>query len=199
MFVVGVTGGSGSGKSTICKALTSYGYIVLDADKIAREIVIPGEPALAEIIDAFGSAICQRDGSLNRKSLANIVFNDENSLQKLNAITHKYITQKIQERINAQENAVFIIDAPLLYESGLDALCNVTIGVTANLEIRIERIINRDNLSDKEARMRLDAQDSIEQNLKRVDFLMDTSENAAPSVYAEMADVFIKGVLNESN
>ena len=196
MYVIGITGGSGSGKSTVSGALQAIGYIILDADKIAREIVQPGKPALQEIEKIFGKNVINADGTMNRKAVAKIVFSDKKELDKLNKITHKYITESIKASIQNAKSHV-VIDAPLLYESGLDTLCEAVVGVTASFDVRLERIMARDSLTEEEAKMRLNAQGSIEANLSRVQLLLDTSENTPPAQLAKKIDDFVKGAIHE--
>lgn len=198
MRVIGITGGSGSGKSSICNALAAIGYTIIDADKIAREIVAPGQPALGELTEVFGAEILLQDGALNRKMLAKLAFSDAAKLAVLNKITHKYITDTVKKRIESCTSANCVIDAPLLYESKLDLLCDTIIGITATREIRTQRIIKRDGLTAEEANRRLDAQFGIEDNIKKADLCMDTSLNPAPELLARKIDTFIKGVSDET-
>lgn len=198
MVVIGITGGSGSGKTYICTALKKLGYTIIDADVIAREVVMPGKPCLAEIVSAFGKEVLCGDGGLNRKALANIVFSQADKLALLNKITHRYITERIRSLLSSDAGK-YIIDAPLLYESKLDLICDVVIGVTAEREIRLARIRSRDNLTNEEAVKRLDAQKKIENSLVYVNLCVDTSANLSADEYADEIDTFIKGVLNENS
>ncbi len=199
MRVIGITGGSGSGKTSVCTALKAMGYTIIDADKVAREIVEPGQPALEKLVDAFGKEILLADGTLNRKVLAKLAFSETEKLAVLNKVTHQYITETIQERIKCCVTENCVIDAPLLYESGLNALCDVIVGITARRDVRFERIQNRDSLTDAEANRRLDAQNSIEENIKNVDLCIDTSANPPLTLLAQKIDAFVKGVSNENN
>lgn len=198
MVVIGITGGSGSGKTYICTALKKLGYTIIDADVIAREVVMPGKPCLAEIVSAFGKEVLCGDGALNRKALANIVFSQADKLALLNKITHRYITERIQSLLSSDAGK-YIIDAPLLYEAKLDLICDAVIGVTAKREIRLARIQARDDLTLEEASKRLDAQKNIENSLANADLCIETSSNAAAEQYAEEIDTFVKGVLHEKS
>lgn len=152
--IVGITGGSGCGKSYICKALAKCGYAVIDCDKIAREVMEPGKPCLLEVVEFFGQEVL--DGErLNRKRLAEIVFSSPDKLSVLNRITHKYILKSIYNRIE-KENATVLIDGAVLIESGIK--CDIMIGVLADKEERIQRIMARDGLSRASAERRIDAQ-----------------------------------------
>ncbi len=198
MLVVGITGGSGSGKSFICTALRGLGYTIIDADQIAREIVLPGEKALEQIVVTFGKTVLNADGTLNRKALADIVFSDASALEALNRITHKQIAARIRAQLCNAE-AKYIIDAPLLYEAGLDALCKKVVGVTADSAVRIKRIMARDGLAASAAQKRLDSQHSIETNLSKVDLLIDTTQNPSADALALKIDTFIRREIHENN
>lgn len=197
MFVLGITGGSGSGKSYICKFLRNIGYYVIDADQIAREIVLPDQPALLEIIGTFGKGVLYEDGSLNRKKLGSIVFADSEKLKSLNRITHKYIIERIAADLEMCKNQNCIIDAPLLYTCGLDALCDAVVGVTAGSEIRAERIVLRDGISEADAINRIKSQSEIEEHLKNADLVLDTSSNPPVEFLAKTIQDYIEGVCNE--
>ncbi len=199
MRIIGITGCSGSGKSYICSALESLGYTIIDADKIAREIVQPGQPALNELTIAFGNEILFENGTLNRKRLASIAFPVPENLETLNRITHKYIKQHVIQSISECKTEYCVIDAPLLYESKLNQLCDLVIGISAERSVRFLRICERDNMTAAEANRRLDAQKSIEENIKFADFCVDTTHNPLPMVLAHKIDNFIKGVSDENS
>lgn len=156
MKIIGVTGGSGAGKTTITKIMENFGAEVVDADVVAREVVMEGQPALKEIENQWENVV--DGGKLNRKALAKIVFNDESQLHKLNSITHKYIIDLIKKKIKKSCASVFVIDAIALFESGLSDLCDVTVCVIADKDTRINRIMARDNLTKLEAEERINAQ-----------------------------------------
>ncbi len=197
MLVIGITGGSGSGKSYICNALRKNGYHIIDADQIAREIVMPGRPALQEILSAFGNDILFDDGSLNRKALGKIVFSNADKLQTLNEITHKYIIKQIKNDVQTCNSQCCVIDAPLLYACGLDALCDVVIGITASRDIRAQRIVLRDNISQSDALERICAQSDIDDSLNCADLIIDTSHNPSAADLLVRICNFIEGVSNE--
>jgi len=197
MIVICITGGSGSGKTTICNELSKLGYKIIDADQIARKIVLPNQPALVEIANVFDDILLE-DGSLNRKKLGSIVFSDKEKLSVLNQITHKYITEEIVKEIHSYNKFACIIDAPLLFDTKLNDLCVLTVGVTADRNIRIKRIMERDSLSEQEAKMRIHAQCSIEESLNRTDYIVDTGNNQAPEILARDIDTFVKGAIHEN-
>lgn len=158
MLIIGVTGGTGSGKSTVCSYLKEKGAKIIDADALAREIVEKGKPALSEIVEAFSDEILLSDGSLDRKKLGEIVFASSEKLNILNEITHKYIIEEIKKRVSNSEAALTVIDAALIFETELFKLCDKTIAVVAQKKEREKRIIKRDALSDRVAKNRIASQ-----------------------------------------
>jgi len=174
---VGLTGGIGSGKSTVSALLAQKGAVVIDADAIAREIVEPGEPALDEVVRAFGAAVLSADGSLNRAALAAIVFADADALVTLNSITHPRIAARSSELISAAPaDAVIVYDMPLLVEQGGDALLgwDVVVVVDAPDDVRLVRLVQR-GMDEEDARARMAAQTSREERLSAADWLIDNS------------------------
>lgn len=155
--VLGLTGGTGCGKSTVAAHWAKQGAAVIDADQTAREIVMPNKPALAELAAAFDDILCP-DGSLNRKKLGCLVFSDPEKLHTLNRITHTYIIQAIKEKLAQLQNELIVIDAPLLLECELDDLCTACAAVLAERSVRMQRIMARDGLSSEQAAARIDAQ-----------------------------------------
>ncbi len=153
--VIGITGGSGCGKSYICESLARLGFLVIDCDKIAREVMEPGKPCLLEVAEFFGKEILE-DERLNRKKLAEIVFSNPEKLAMLNRITHKYILESIYNRIEKEAADRILIDGAVLIESGVK--CDAMIGVLADKEERIRRIMARDGLSRQDAERRIGAQ-----------------------------------------
>ena len=189
MKIIGITGKSGAGKTTVTKYFKKYDAEIIDADILAREVVKKGMPALAEIEKEWKDVV--ENGSLNRRALAKIVFNDASELHKLNTITHKYIVEEIKERIKNSHAEIFVIDAIALFESGLSKLCDVTICVTADKDVRIKRIMARDNLTKIEAEERINAQQSDEFYEEKVDFIIFYNETE--SNLEEVVDGIVKG------
>ena len=175
--IIGITGGSGTGKSSVSAILKDFGAYVIDADLTARKIVQKGSPALSEIEKHFGKSVINEDGTLNRKALAAIVFADEKELDILDKITHKYVKEDILNEIKSTNSKLFVIDAALLHKGELDGICDITIAVTAPLNLRKERIIKRDAISEKDAEMRISAQKSDEYYSQACDFTIENNKN----------------------
>lgn len=169
MKIIGVTGGTGGGKTTITKAMEAFGAQVVDADCVARQIVEPGRPALSEIAAEWDVV---KDGVLDRKALAKIVFTDKTQLHKLNAITHKYVIEEIKSQLLNCKKDIFVIDAIALFESGLAEICHTTVAVIADCDVRCERIMARDGLTRDEALMRINAQKKDSFYTERADFVI---------------------------
>ena len=173
--ILGVTGGSGSGKSAFCRELKRLGAYVIDADVVARQIVEKGKPALAEIKAEFGEEYLNSDGTLNRKKLGELVFSNSHKLEKLNEITHKYITEEINKKLKAENDGLRIIDAALLFESGLDKICDRTACVLASRDVRAERITERDAIDKDAAYARIDAQQNDDFYRKNADDIIENN------------------------
>ena len=176
MTVLGICGGSGSGKSTVADMLADFGVCVLDADRIYHELVDAPSPCVDALVDAFGTQILSQDGALDRRALSRIVFFGDGAgqrLRRLNAITHAFVKERIRQRIAAlarQGERFALIDAPLLFESGLHTDCAAVIGVIAEDAVRIERMVRRDGISQEEAERRIRAQLSNDELRRRCDF-----------------------------
>lgn len=181
MRIIGITGGIGSGKSTVSSILAKYGARVIDADIIARQIAAKGEPALDEIVSCFGKEILDREGELNRKKLAEKVFNDKEKLMVLNTITHKYVVERILKEIENvkgdQSVEIIVLDVPIPIEHGfLDTVDEVWV-VAAQTEVRVERVIKRSRLTYDEAIKRINAQKSDEEYVKIADRVIYNNDN----------------------
>lgn len=162
MKIIGVTGGIGSGKSTVTRILADLGAKVIDADRIAREVVRKGQPALDELVGVFGPSILDENGELDRKKLAGIVFNDRIRLEELNRITHKHVTDKIVKAVDKFEregNAeTLVLDVPIPVKEGFRDLANEIWTVTADKETRIKRVMERSGASREEVLERINSQ-----------------------------------------
>ncbi|MBQ1948331.1 MAG: dephospho-CoA kinase [Clostridia bacterium] len=172
--IIGLTGPTGAGKSTASQFFKEKGALVIDCDVLARQIVMPGKKALEEIIHFFGKNILSEDGSLDRKKLGSIVFSDEEKRLVLNQITHKYITEELMLLLKTAKD-VAVIDAPLLFEAGLEALCDVVVVVIASDEVRKNRIMQRDEMADTEAAKRMGAQKPGAYYAEKADYLLENN------------------------
>lgn len=161
MEVIGITGQTGAGKSTVCKMLSSHGYYHIDADSVAKSLYQKGSLILTELAKSFGSQILTTDGELNKKALAAVAFATPAATELLGSIVHPAVNAKIRAILEEQRKAgtkAVIIDAIALFESGENALCDRTVGVVAPEEIRLSRITARDALTKDEALLRIRAQ-----------------------------------------
>ena len=159
MKIIGITGSSGSGKSTVCEILNEkYNVKIIDADKIAKELLTSGTEYYNDVISKFGREITDDVGEIDRKKLADLIYNDDKKREMLNNSTFYYVVKEIKLRAKEINNVDIIIDAPLLFESKLNDICNLTIGVIAKESVQIERIIKRDSISKEQACKRLKAQ-----------------------------------------
>jgi len=176
--IIGVTGGIGSGKSTVSSILRDFGAVVIDADLISRQVVMPGEKALEELTEFFGKSILDECGRLQRKKLADIVFNNREKLEKLNGIVHKYVADKIKVNVKEQLNKntkIIVIDAPIPIKSGFLDLCHQVWTVSADKELRIRRIMKRSEMTYEEALSRIKSQLSEQEYLKIADIVIDNN------------------------
>lgn len=176
---IGLTGGIASGKSTVSAYLVAMGAVLIDADQIAREVVLPGTPALNKIEQLFGTEVITEEGTLNRKKLGELVFANESSRKLLEGILHPEIRKIMNQRMNQLEadnpRRLVVVDVPLLYESGLASMFDKVMLVYVPREIQLERLMNRDGLSRGQAEARLEAQMPIEQKVQLADFVIDNS------------------------
>lgn len=179
MNIIGITGSSGAGKSTICEILQQkYDVKVINADKIARKLSKGGTNYIEEIAQRFGRDILDEEGELKRKKLAEIIYTDPEKRKQLNKCTFKYIKKEIEKEIREEKSAsVIMIDAPLLYECELDKLCDHVIGVISKRELQIERIVARDNVDYEHAERRLDAQENNEFYISKCDEIIENNND----------------------
>lgn len=174
-LVVGLTGQTGAGKSTVSRQFAAGGVPVVDCDLLAREAVLPGSQCLAQLAEAFGEEILLPDGSLDRAKTAKIAFSDPQKLKTLNRITHKAILALLEQRLRElQEKGerLAVVDAPTLFESGADRFCGLVVSVIAPKELRRRRILARDGLTEEAAQRRMGAQQPDDFYTGRSDFVL---------------------------
>ncbi|MGV0362448.1 dephospho-CoA kinase [Corynebacterium minutissimum] len=178
MKLIGLTGGIGSGKSTVAQLLEEQGWVLVDADRIARDIVEPGQPALAELAEAFGEDILRADGTLDRGLLASRAFASREKTDLLNSITHPRIHEETQARFDAARRAgeeFVVYDMPLLVDNGLHKDMDATIVVDVDVEERVRRLVEFRGLQEDDARRRIAAQVPDDVRRAAADVIIDNN------------------------
>lgn len=181
MRIIGITGNSGSGKSTVSKMISeNYEAKIIDADKIAKEMTMDNGEYLQAIKQTFGEDVI-KDNTLDRKKIADIVFSNKTEKEKLDSLTFEYVVRRIKEEIKKaqlkSDIKYIVLDVPLLFESKLNEVCNYTIGVTAPKIEKIKRICKRDKLSEEKALQRLNSQPDDEFFIQKCDFIIENINN----------------------
>ena len=171
---VGVTGIFASGKGTVCEMFEELGAIVIDTDILARDVVAPGTEGLQKLIEVFGDSIVD-NGHLDRRYLANVVFKDDEKVRQLNSITHPLILQKAMDIVSRNTGRIFMINTPLLFESGFNRYMDTNIVVLAKTNQVLERGVERDGISREEIQERLKYQISLNEKKKMADYVIDNS------------------------
>lgn len=174
-MIIGLTGGIASGKSTVSAYLEELGAVIIDSDKIAHDVIKKDRPAYKKIVNKFASNILNTNGDINRSRLASIIFSSNDKKKVLEEITHPYIIKNIFNKIEEyrESNRIIILDAPLLFEVGLDRVVDQTWLVYLDRETQIKRLVSRDKISTKEAVNRIDAQLSMEEKKRIADYVLD--------------------------
>lgn len=197
MKAIGLTGGIGSGKSTVSSYLRDKGFYIIDADEMARNMTAKGSRCLENLEKAFGSEIIGEDGNLNRKKLGEIVFADKEKKAKLEELTTKVVVKNIEEETehlrNTGEYDIIFLDVPLLFETGLDKCCDAVVVVTASDNVRIERVVARDGISPEQVRARINNQMSTEDKLKLATDVIDNSEGKE-ELHSQIEQLLVKYV-----
>lgn len=199
-MIIGLTGGIGSGKSTVARAFETLGAASVDADNVAREIVLPGEPALLAIKSRFGDQVIHQDGTLNRAALRDIIFKDPEQRQWLETVTHPKIRKRLLEhleRLKAQDAPYVLLVSPLLFETGLNALVSRCLIIDVPQALQLARTQLRDSVSESQVHAILAAQLSREQRLAKADDVIDNSgDHASMMAQVVRLDQYYRQLLN---
>lgn len=179
MKIIGLTGMSGAGKTTVCEEFSRAGFEIIDCDKAARTLTEKGSPALEMIARQFGNEYILPDGTLHRKALGKLVFSDKASLDKLNGIMYPYITYEVISRINKSRFEYILLDAPTLFESGIDYICGDTVCVVCDTDNAVQRIMKRDGLDRKSALDRLSSQHDENYYREKCDYVIENNADIA--------------------
>ncbi len=180
MFRLGLTGGIGSGKSTVSARLAHHGAIVIDYDQLARDAVALGTPALTAIAERFGADVIAPDGTLDRPALGTVVFGDDAARVDLEAITHPAIVElAIEHEAAVPDDGVVVHDHPLLVEMGMAAFCDLVVVVDAPEDVQVERLVSQRGMTEADARARMAAQASREERLAEADVVLENTGSIA--------------------
>ncbi|MDD6892648.1 MAG: dephospho-CoA kinase [Lactobacillus sp.] len=177
-LVIGLTGGIASGKSTISSILKAVGWPVIDADLIARQIVMPGSKGLEQIVNRFGPQMLNSDGTLDRKKLGKTVFDDPKKLSDLDKIEHPLIQEAINSQLDEfkkQHLPVVVLDVPLLFETGMDEECDLTVLAVVDQATQLKRLMKRDQISKMDAVKKISSQMSLKEKMQRADVIIDNN------------------------
>jgi len=188
-FVLGLTGGIGCGKSKAAEHLSSLGAKHIDADAISRALTAENGEALPEIRRVFGDEVFFEDGRLNRRALGDVVFNDPAAKRALEAIIHPLVQRKAMDEIESAEEAVAVLDVPLLFETGMDVLCDECWTLSASTEVQVQRVMERDGLSEEQALARISSQMTMEERDSRADKVI-SSERPIEKTRSELASLY---------
>jgi dephospho-CoA kinase len=175
-FVVGLTGGIGSGKSAAASCFLQHGAVVIDADEISRELTAPGSEVVGELVKKFGGGVLQSDGSLDRAALANIVFNDKTALSELNAIMHPRIrTLALSHISKVNPDQIVVYDMPLLVETDSVDMCDVVVVIDLDAELQVERLVANRGMSVEQAHERIRNQSTREERNLAATWIIDNN------------------------
>lgn len=193
--IIGVTGGIGSGKSTLTARFSEYGFLIVDADAISRTALEPDSACFADAIALFGPDALYPDGTANRRYIASRVFEDPTLREALNGVIHPYVIREMLRITEESELALAVWDVPLLFESGVDAFCACTIAVLCTEEIRIARVAARDHADEASVRARIKAQMTDEQRAARATYTIRNEDT--PEAFLKEADELIERIRKE--
>jgi len=193
MKIIGLTGGIATGKSAVSTMLSKKGFQVIDADAIVHQLQALGSPLLNKMAKAFGTTILNQDGSLNRAKLGSLVFDDKKKRALLDSLVHPAVRAEFERQIQVAKVDILFLDVPLLFEAGFDDLADVTLVVTTSTQKQLERLVNRDGLSESEAKARIEAQMSVAEKAKLADFVIDNNGDLCE--LAESVEAFLGNIL----
>ncbi len=202
MLTIGITGGSGSGKSTVADLFCALGAETIDADIVYHDLLNNSDSMMRELRHRFPDSI-GKDGRLSRRKLADIVFSDTSALSDLNSIAHKFVIEETERRMSRlyEKNAQYIcLDAIALFESGLDKICDVTVGVIAPRPLRLSRIMSRDGIDNMAASARINSQRDDEFYREKCDYIIENGDNldAVSKKAEEVFNLITKGIESEN-
>lgn len=195
-MIIGITGGSGSGKTTALRVLEKHKALILDCDRIYHELLNRSDAMLAEIEERFPEAF--ENGKFQRKKLGKLVFGDSSALTELNAITHKYVSREIDKAIyslSANKNSIVGIDAIALIESGISKKCDVVVGILAPKQARIERIMKREGINKEYAVSRVDSQKSDDFYVENCNYIL--RNHGSTQVFTKACDNLFSQIIKE--
>ncbi|MDQ2661733.1 MAG: dephospho-CoA kinase [Actinomycetota bacterium] len=199
MYLIGLTGGIASGKSTVARRLVEHGAVHIDADEVARRVVEPGTPALAAIVEEFGPGVLRHDGTLDRQKLGEIVFADEAARAKLNAIVHPAVRERSATLIEKAEredpDAVVVYDVPLLVDAAVDHPFDLIVVTNAPKRTQVKRLVEERGLDPIQAEARVDAQVDNTRRLEIADVVIDTDGSMAHTM--SQSDALWQRILQE--
>lgn len=198
---IGITGPTGAGKTTVLRVLEQMGALVLDCDVVYHDLTLSCQPMRAELGQAFGPEIFGLDGQLRRKALGAIVFDNPQALAQLNAITHRYIGQAVEqavEQARREGRSAAAVDAIALLESGLGKKCDVTVAVVASQEVRVRRIMAREGIGEDYARLRVSAQKSAQYFEEQCDYVL-RNDGDDPSELEAQAWTLFDTIINKGD
>ena len=195
---LGITGGVGSGKSFVCNYLKEKGLAVVSADELSRNAVLPGTPAYNNIVDYFGSDILSDDRTLNRKKLRDLITQDKKKKEMLEQFVHPEVFLQMDraiEKSKKRHDPVIAVEVPLLFETGMDVFFDYVLTISVNMDVRVLRVMARDQMTQKQARALMNIQMPEEEKVKKSDFVIDN--NGSLKETQTLIDRFYENLINK--